>query len=46
MEIAAQIFHPPRVFIALGLGMGGTEGRPGRGPGMLWISTAPLYPLL
>ena len=40
MEIATQIFHWPQVFIALDLGMGGTEDMPGRGPGMLWMPTA------
>ena len=36
--------HQTEAFIALGLQM--SEGQLSRGPGILWMATASLYPLL
>ena len=45
-EEQPPILHQPEAFIALGLQMSETEGWPGRGPGILWMPTASLCPLV
>ena len=45
-EEQPPILHQPEAFIALDLQMSETEGWPGRGPGILWMPTESLYPLL
>lgn len=45
-EKQPPILHQTEAFIALGLQMSETEGWLSRGPGILWMATASLYPLL